>query len=137
MRSGRRGASGEGRVGTVTDAIMVLAGALGLLGLAIYGSVQVLKVATPSSWRKGTRLGRATMKAAPLALGAVLCAVPHVLDSLTLVFGRELALAWQARAVLGLVAGATATQAHALMRRRLSDALTSTESARTGPNHAP
>lgn len=104
-----------------------LGGALGILGLAVYALVQVLKTATGPDWRK-TRAGRAALKASPLVLGAILAVVPGVLDGCAAIFYGQLpALATSARALLGLVAGSFSTTIHAIARRKVVERLEGAE----------
>jgi hypothetical protein len=121
----------------VTDQILALSGALGLLGVAIYGALQIVKAGVPARLRKETGLGRAAMKAAPLVLGAALCAIPGVVSGLANIFGDLPELEASARVVLGLVAGATATTTHSIMRKRLSEALRAPQRDETASDNAP
>tara|TARA_Y100001973_G_C5093684_1_gene278873 strand:+ start:19 stop:345 length:327 start_codon:yes stop_codon:yes gene_type:complete len=100
--------------------IFILFGALGVLGSAVYGSIQVIKAATSSAWRKSSRGGRVAMKAAPLLLGAGLCAIPGLLSGLGSLFGSMPELTLSARVVVGIAAGAFATTYHSMMRRRIN-----------------
>ena len=120
----------------MTDSILVLSGALGLLGLAIYGLLQVVKIAVPRRKRKSP-LGAVTMKAAPLLLGAGLVSTPGVLSGLASLFGELPPMTLSARVVLGTIAGATATTTHSLMRKRVEDALRTSQTAENGSADAP
>ena len=104
-----------------------LGGAPVMLGLTVYALLQVLKAATGDGWRR-TRAGRATMKAAPLALGAILATIPGALDGCAALFGGELPeLAVSVRAMLGIVAGSFSTTIHSIARKKVVERLEGAE----------
>lgn len=112
----------------MTDAIWVLFGALAVLGVAVYGLVQVIKPLPPAEWRKYSRLGRATFKAAPLLLGAMVsvAALPNTMDLLCHLVSLECALpvlSLSSKALLGTASGTLSTTIHSVVRSRVSKAI--------------
>lgn len=112
----------------MVDVVLVLFGALSFLGVAVYGVIQILKAACPKKWRRKTRLGRATFKAAPLIIGAIasVAALSGTMGLLVGLVGIECAhldLGLPAKALLGIASGTLSTTIHSVVRSRVAEVI--------------
>jgi hypothetical protein len=112
----------------MVDSVFILLGALGALGVAVYGLVEAFKAAASKQWRKKKRAGRFAVRIAPLCLGAGLSAVAlgGAMDLLAALVGFDSALpcfTLGARALFGIAAGTLSTQIYAIARKRVKNAL--------------
>tara|TARA_Y100001973_G_C5143838_1_gene304331 strand:- start:698 stop:1057 length:360 start_codon:yes stop_codon:yes gene_type:complete len=107
----------------VSETIFSLSLALVIIGGVTYALIAVAKPNIPSKWRKATAAGRSTMLALPMLVGGIL-SVLSMGNLVGLVSGLtggppELPVSWGASFILGMFAGAFATQIHSAVRSRI------------------